>query len=444
MVGFSWQQFGSWFSEDISSSDFSQPLSAIAVDSRDVIPGALFFALRGARTDGHLFLEQAALNGAVAAVIEKGFDAEGKNYGMRLFYVDDTLKTLQTAAKKWLALSSGKVIAITGSLGKTTTKGFLYQLLQKKYRVSTTSGSKNSQIGLSLAILNETKGDEEYIILEMGMSHPGQIKTLVEIAPPYLSIVTNIALVHAENFETLAEIAYAKAEIFSHPSTQYAIINRGAACADILIHEAHCETITYSGTDFTVSEEGLEFFENGQKIKLPYIYFPASHVYQNLFAAITTARQLGMSTSEIATALPTLMLPEKRLQEIEKKGVLFINDTYNAAEESMKGALEALSKKSTQGRKIAVLGHMRELGKFSDECHKNVGKYAINTADMLFCLGENCQPLVDTWKEACLPVYWFLDFNELLEQLQKMVVPGDVVLVKGARSLQLERVVENF
>jgi UDP-N-acetylmuramoyl-tripeptide--D-alanyl-D-alanine ligase len=426
----------------------SKRISGVAVDSRNVLKGNVFFALKGAKTDGHLFLEAAVQNGATHAVVEEDF--QGNSFGLQLIRVKDTLLCLQDTAKKFLSDSRAKIIAVTGSLGKTTTKGFIYQLLKSKYKVNTTSGSKNSQIGLALAVLNETVGDEDFLVLEMGMTLPRQIERLTEIAPPDIAIITSIALVHAGNFDSIEDIARAKSEVFCRPKTKLVIVNADTDCANFLMSKANCQK-SYSMQKETkatwhleIQDERLIVDEDGEKTKLSSVDFPARHVYQNLLGAICIARECGMSFAEISQVLPTLTLPERRLQEIEKNGIVFINDSYNAAEISVKGALESIAKRKTSGRKIAVLGNMVELGKFSDVCHKRVGEYALSTVDRLFCIGEHCKPLVEVWQDAEKPVEWFLRFEDLLDKLKLELRAGDLVLVKGSRVLQLERVVELF
>ena len=449
MCAYNWEEFSLLLNEKSSLSDFSGSLTGVAVDSRDVKPGNVFFALDGARTDGHLFLEEVSKKGAAAAVVKKTYS--GPKFGLVLFYVDDPLVSLQNAAKRWLAKSPAKVVAVTGSLGKTSTKGFLFSILKAKFNVSTTSGSKNSQIGLALAILNETRGDEDYLVLEMGMSAAGHIKKLVDIAPPHLALITSIELVHSENFDAIEDIAKAKAEIFSHPKTEKVIINQDSNCASDLLNLVPCEKESYSlrgdaraKWTMNVTANGMEFCENGEKVVFPFLNLQAEHMYMNLLAAVGCARSLGMSFAEIQGALGEVCLPEKRLQEIEKKGVVFINDAYNAAEASMKGALDVIRKRNSGNRKIAILGHMRELGKFSDGCHRRVGEFALSCVDTVICLGENCKPLVEAWQEANKPVHWFLQFDEMMQHIHKEIRPGDLVLVKGARSLQLEKIIESF
>lgn len=417
----------------------------VAVDTRNVSKGDIFFALSGAKTHGELFLKDAAEKGAVSAVVSKEY--AGESYGLQLFRVENTLVALQEMAKRWVARSNAKIIAVTGSLGKTTTKGFISQLLQTKYAVGTTKGSQNSQIGLALSLLNETRGTEDFLVLEMGMSAPGHIQKLIEIVSPDIAVITSIALVHAENFESLQDIAKAKAEIVSHPKTATAIISADSACADFLLQSGTCKKLSYSMNQesqarwkLEIKPHGLSLFENGEEVVLPFIYFSAPHMYLNALCAISVARHCGMSFDEVRAGISFLSLPEKRLQEIEKNGVVYISDCYNAAEDSVKAALNSLKSRTGFQRKIGILGHMRELGKFSEECHRNVGECALDCVDTLFCLGENCKPVVEVWQEAKRPVKWFLEFEELFQHVQNELKAGDLVLVKGARSLQLERI----
>ncbi|HXF29263.1 MAG TPA: UDP-N-acetylmuramoyl-tripeptide--D-alanyl-D-alanine ligase, partial [Chlamydiales bacterium] len=412
------------------SSLLHEPYSGVYVNSKEVKAGALFFAIPGAKTDGHLFLQDAAMNGAKAAVVRKEYS--GDSFGLTLIRVDDTLQALQKAAEKWRKQSLAKVIAITGTVGKTTTKDFLFQLLKTKYKVSASSGNKNSQIGLATVLLNETRGDEDFLVMEMGMTLPGHIKRLTEITPPHIALITEISLVHAENFESLEHIAEAKAEILSHPQTTLGIVNGDTQCVDLLMNNRHCKMQSYS-------------FTNGNDFaRLPAIDFPATHLYKNLLGAISCCRAVGMSEDEIGLGMRSLKLPQLRLQEIEKNGVFFINDCYNASPLAVNSALEVIRKKQVPGKKIAILGHMRELGKFSEESHRQVGQSALSSVDSLFCFGQECGPLVEVWKREKRDVNWCETFEELMTKFQKRVQKGDLVLVKGARTLYLERVVEQF
>ena len=393
------------------------------MDSRHAKPGNLFFALKGERTDGHAFLEDVAKKGCSAAVVAKNYD--GPDYGLVIIRVDDVLHTLQMLAKSVLEESTSRIIAVTGSLGKTTTKDFIHSLLKHKYRVAASPGNYNSQIGLPLAILNHLKGDEEFVILEMGMTEAGQINKLVNIAPPEIAVITTVALVHAENFDSLKEIALAKGEIFSHPKTHVAIMHREMEFYEELTQIGTCRKIPVVSRSCQLAVQGV-------------------HNQQNFMVAATVVHVLGMEWDEIENASQSLTLPERRLERVERQGVLFINDSYNAAVPSVKSALASIPQPGPGGRRIAFLGTMPELGKFSDQCHREVGEFSLNCVDKMYCLGLECQPIYETWKKAKRPVLWSIERAELVESLSNELREGDVVLLKGANKLRLWEVIDDL
>ena len=419
--------------------DNTNVASGVAVDSRMLQPGDLFFALPGAKVDGHLFLEHVAKSGASGAVVSSSY--KGSDYGLPLLRVRDVQAALQEYSKTVLNLSKAKIVAVTGSLGKTTTKGFIASLMKHKFKVSASPGNSNSQIGLPLAILNHTTAEDEVIILEMGMTLPGQLSKLIQIAPPDIAVVTTVALVHAENFDSLEGIARSKAEIFTHPTTKLGIYCTESNISEILAQAGTCEKQTFSTTtsqsDFFLNaiENGLQIQERQSKpVHLPFLAIPGIHNRHNFLAAVAVARNLGMDWEEIRDAQSTLELPERRLEMIEKQGVVFVNDTYNASEMSMKSALDSLPLPKPACKKIAFLGGIVELGKFSVECHRSVAKHALDRVDMMFCFGEDCLPMVDEWKSAGRQVVWTKERDALVAELLIQIQPGDVVLLKGSRS----------
>lgn len=419
-----------------------EPIAGVATDSRHVLPGQLFVALKGLKVDGHDYVAEALANGAIACLVEEHFvlaDAP-------LIHVKDPLFSLQAIARWHIARGKAQVVAVTGSLGKTTTKEFLYTLLKSKYKTACTSGNQNSQVGMSASLLNNVQGDEEYIVVEMGMTKPGHIKQLVDIVPPDMALLTEIALVHAENFESIEGIALAKAEIFSHPKTRLALISQDAPCSAFLQAQAICKTMLYSMKDMQadfsleVKDDCLMF----QHQKLPFIALPAPHVYLNLLAACAMASCCGMTIDEIGSALASIKMPEKRLEVITKNGICFVNDSYNAAEPSLKAALSYIKSVTDAKRKIAVIGQMRELGRFSESCHASVGLHALDCVDKMYCLGEECAPIARVWKEADKPCMWFTDFSELATALAGELQEEDLVLLKGSRSNGLWRILDTY
>lgn len=419
-----------------------EPIAGVATDSRHVVVGQLFVALKGAKVDGHDYVAEALANGAIACLVEEHFTLPDAP----LIHVNDPLIALQAIARWHLNRGGAQVIAITGSLGKTTTKEFLYALLKSKYKTACTSGNQNSQVGMSASLINNVQGDEEYIVVEMGMTKPGHIKQLVDIVPPDMALLTEIALVHAENFNSIEGIALAKAEIFSHPKTRLALISQDAPCSAFLQNRANCKTMRYSikdlQADFSLEVKNDCLMFNHQK--LPHISLPAPHVYLNLLAACAMACCCKMTVDEIGQALSTIKMPEKRLEVVTKAGICFINDSYNAAEASLKAALSYIKSMQNAQRKIAVIGQMRELGSFSESCHTSVGLHALDCVDRIYCLGEECAPIARVCKEANKPCKWFTDFSELAVTLKNELQEDDLVLLKGSRSNGLWRILDTF
>lgn len=425
------------------------PISSCCVDSRLMEKGGLFFALPGAKVDGHAFLGEAAKNGAVAAVVHHSFI--GSNAGLILIKVSNPLEALQTLASKILVRRGTRVVAITGSVGKTTTKGFAFQLLRQKYHVTASPGNNNSQIGLPLAILNQPEGQEDLIVLEMGMTEAGQIRKLVEIAPPEVAVITQTALVHAQNFSGIEAIGLAKAEIFSHPSTRLGLLSRDIANYEEICRVGSCQKRSFSlndnRADFTVKKQSDLFvlcYRNEESVILPFLPVTGEHNTHNFLAAASIARYFKMDWEEIRLAIPHLNLPERRFQIVEKKGILFVDDSYNASEISVKAALKSLPSPSKGGKKIAVIGEMLELGEFSEQCHREVGKYALNYVNQMICFGQECKVIGDLWQSENRSVEWVMTLDEVISKISSLAYPGDVVLLKGSRATGLWKVLNEI
>lgn len=425
------------------------PIAGICTDSRLLKPGELFFALSGARVDGHAYLAEVFKKGAVAAVVDKGFD--GACGDLPLIRVDDPLDALQKLAQAVLRTSSVRIVAITGSIGKTSTKEFIQTILSVKYRVASSPGNSNSQVGVPLAILNHTTGCEEILVLEMGMTHRGNLTRLIEIAPPEVAVLTNIALVHACNFESLEEIAWSKAEIFTHPSTLLGVIYQDIPVFDAICSSSSCKKISFSttsptadyGLDLTNERLLLDRLEK-KGIEIGALPIPGKHNLHNVLAAIAVARYFKLSWEEIKQGIAQLKLPERRLQFVHLNGILFLNDSYNASELSVKAALDTLPSPEGSGRKIAVLGSMLELGQFSEACHRRVGEHALKNVEEMFCLGEECRPIEQIWKDSKRPVHFFSTREELVASLRQHLKPEDVVLLKGSRGKELWKVLDEL
>lgn len=426
-----------------------RPIEGISVDSRVTKQGDLFFALPGAKTDGHQYVQEALQRGAIGIVSKHNL--ENLPEGVGLLMAEDVLHVLQSISREVLAYVSPRTVAITGSLGKSTTKEFTKTLLQACGSTVATEGSCNSQIGLAMSSVNGLMKEKEpvrWFVAEMGMSEKGQIANLVTIVPPEICLVTNIAPVHVQYFSSVQEIAKAKAEIFSSPRCRISLINKDSPYVEVLEKSARGEVKTLSMKEkasysLAIEESSLLFEHEGKRIRFPKPAFPARHQFENLLHALALACEAGGDVHAFSEALSALKMLPKRLEFIEKAGVRFINDSYNASECSMMSALDVL--KTTSGkRKVALLGQMRELGSFSIGCHERVGRKAREVSDLLICLGEECGPLYHAFQESGKPSYWASSLGEIHALLPTLIQEEDVVLLKGSKSNKLWEVVEQF
>lgn len=417
------------------------PIQGYKSDSRKVEPGDLFFAIKGEKTDGHLYIEDVAKRGALAAVVSTTY--KGKDYGLLLLYVEDVLESLQLLARNAVESRNIPVIAVTGSIGKTTTKEFISQVLAVKFRVGKTPGNANSQVGLPMAILSMS-GEEEVLVLEMGMSDFGHIQKLVSIVPPTMAVITKIDFVHIASFSGIEDIAKAKSEILSHPKTKCAVINQQAMQYEA-IRNTNVQKITYGfleGSDYTIDKSTGEISDlAGNKFffELP---FSATHLFENFLAAFIVAKQMGLSNQEIAEAAKTLKTHSLRFELVERNGVTYLNDSYNASLESMRAAFLNIPKHLKPKRKIAILGEMTALGNYAEFIHKSVAKIAVEHFDEFLCFGKGCLYMEEVFSSASRPVKFFTDFSCLKSEMQGLVSEGDFVLIKGSNANQLWRLLE--
>lgn len=412
-------------------------------DSRKVKKGDVFFALKGGRVDGHNFLSEVANKGAIAAIVDRSY--QGDHCGLTLFFVEDVLGALQNLAKISLSEKKGVRIAITGSYGKTTTKEFVATLLEERFRVFKTIGSANSQAGLPLALLN-CEGEPDVYVIEMAMSAPGHIQKLTQIAPPDIALLTQIGISHAAHFSNGIEgIVQAKGEIFSHPSTQLAIMNHRCTPFSSQMPTTPSKLIYGSGEgDYRIHviSEQIMIEEKGvwsPPLKLP---FTATHLLENFCAAVAVARSLSLSWEEIARGAARLQPFKRRFEKIEKRGITYINDTFNACPESMCAALQNLPSPNNGKKRISVLGEMKELGIYSENGHDKVAECALAHIDHLLCLGKGTKKMVQLFTQNGRPAEYFECYELLKTRLRDLEQNGDVVLVKGANSDALWRLVE--
>jgi UDP-N-acetylmuramoyl-tripeptide--D-alanyl-D-alanine ligase len=334
---------------------------------------------------------------------------------------------------------------VTGSLGKTTTKEFIATLLEKKFRVGKTELNYNTKLTYPITLLNRA-GNEDVLVVELGMSEPGDIGKLVEIAAPDIGVVTKIALVHGAFFPRgTLDIANGKAQIFSHPRTKKAIFDHGLYDFPEAIDSIHGEKISFSlehrSADYFLSRD---YFLDERGIRA-YLFdppFKQTHILHNFLAAITVARQMKMEWDEINEQLPKLKLPKMRFEQFERNEVVFINDAYNANPDSMKAALSHLPEPKEGGKRIAVLGMMAELGPDSESLHREVGHFAQKYVDHLLVIGHEATPIYEAFQEVKKPAERYFQFEGLADRLQELMRPGDVVLIKASRCVQMENLLK--
>ncbi|MCH9608881.1 MAG: UDP-N-acetylmuramoyl-tripeptide--D-alanyl-D-alanine ligase [Chlamydiales bacterium] len=391
-----------------------------AIDSRLVEKGDLFFAVKGKQVDGHIFLKDVAQKEGAAAVVDATYC--GEDFGLPLLRVPDVTQALQIVGHQLLKTMDATVVAITGTLGKTSTKNFAKCLLETKYKVFATPRSYNSQLTLPLSLFL-ADGDEEVLLLEMGMTEPGQIRKLVEVAPPDIALLTSVALQHVDHFpDGLRGIAREKGSIFSHEKTTLALLPKDLPFFDEIVKIGTCHKLP-----FTIDHP----FDQ-----------PIPGFKQNLAAAIALAKALDVPQEEIEKGAQQVKSPPMRFERMEREGVVFINDAYNANPNSVLAAFASLPLPKPGGQTIAVLSEMDALASYTVEGHQMVAKAALKAIDSLLCIGERCKIIEEIWKKEGRSIECFACRNALKKRLFEIVHSGDVVLLKGARSYSLDVILD--
>ena len=422
-----------------------------SIDSRTVGAGQLFFAVKGERLDGHDFVEQALGRGAVAAVVRKD---QLDRYPIKtgLLAVEDTLAALQTLAmavrKRW-----GKpLVAVTGSAGKTTTKEALAHVLSSRFRVLKSEGNFNNHFGLPLMLL-KLEPEYDVAVIEMGMSHAGEIRALAKIAQPEIGVVTNVAPVHLEFFDSLAGIARAKYELIeSLPATGTAVLNADDDYVSQFGRGFRGKVVMY-GTRATADvraeniqskgRDGVEFdVVTGGVREHAALQLVGEHNVLNALAAVAVGLERGLKPSEAVGSLTTLAPAEKRGQVLQLGNITVINDCYNSNPKALNAMVDALAAMKAQ-RRIVVAGEMLELGPAGEEMHRQAGKHiAQKKIDVLLGVRGLAEAMVDEAKQAGATAKFVPDSEEAGEWLAREARDGDVVLLKASRGVKLEQAIE--
>src|SRR5438067_429137 len=428
-------------------------IERISTDSRTIKKGELYVALRGENFDGHKFVEATAKAGAAGAIVDLKWNGKvPKKFAV--IRAEDTLLAYQNLAANYRKSLPIKVLAITGSNGKTSTKDFAASVLGRKFRITKTQGNSNNHVGLPRTILEATSHDEVGV-WEIGMNRPGEVAPLAKIAAPDAAIITNVGVAHIEFMGTREAIAKEKGALAEAVDPSGTVILNADDPFSKGIAERTIAHVILAGTkegaicaiDIQQSADGSEFtiFEGAHRCRAQ-LPVPGLHMVQNALLAVAAGRAFGLSLEEAAAGLASAPLTKARLQIKEINGVQFLDDSYNANPDSMKAALRTLVELDSDGKKIAVLGEMRELGKETQSGHEEVGEAAAAFGiDQLIGIGEMGAVIARAAEKAGLEKSATVgSTSEAADLLIDIVAPGDLVLIKGSRLARTEDVIEAF
>jgi UDP-N-acetylmuramoyl-tripeptide--D-alanyl-D-alanine ligase len=446
-----------------------QIITDASVDSRQVIPGGLFVALPGERIDGHDFVEQAFEKGACFALVQRDLSGEYHTLDLRgvplseidvhcdlplVLRVEDSLQALQEIARFWRSKLNLRVVGITGSVGKSTTKELIASVLEQRFSTLKNPGNLNNEIGLPLTILRLSEGHRQ-AVLEMGFYVPGEIEFLCQIARPHIGVITNIGTVHAERAGSQEAIAQGKAELVQMlpPGPEgVAILNYDDPWVREMADKTQARVLFYGldpAADLWADQvEGLGL--DGIRFRLHYrqevlhlrVPLIGRHSVHTVLRAAAVGLVSGLNWQEIVDGLRAGHTQLRLVAVRAVSGALLLDDTYNASPQSMLAALNLLDE--MDGRKVAVLGDMLELGRYEWKGHELVGRRAADVVDELITIGERGRMIAAAACRMGFPparVTELDDSDQAIEYLRQELCENDVVLVKGSRGMQMDRIV---
>ena len=433
----------------------SVTVDKVSTDTRTLVEGSLFVAIRGENFDGHKFIDEAFKKGAAVVISEEEYPADG---GSAVIVVEDTVKALGELAKNYIKAFDIPVIGITGSVGKTTTKEMIAQVLSTQYNVHKTMGNFNNHIGLPLSVLNLNR-NHTVAVFEMGMNALGEIDYLSKIIRPDIGIITNIGISHIEKLGSRQNILRAKLEIINGMKENGVLILNsddellsgleGLLPMPVTFYgiNENCNLQAY-GIE-SMREKGVHFTVNIRNRDVDiFLPVPGIHNVSDALAAVACGLELGITNENIQKGLIQYSQEKMRLNIIQYGNVKVINDTYNAAPSSSIAAITVLREIAGLRRSIAVLGDMLELGEYSGEAHRNVGaRVAHEKINYLVAIGELAKDYVLGAIEAGMDknhIIHFPDPESAVNSLKELIQPNDVVLFKGSRGMHLDRVIENI
>lgn len=417
------------------------PVSSIERDSRNIKKNSLFLAIKGARVDGHDFIEKCYESGAVCALCEKAPENASKPY----ILVEDTLKAVKKIAKAYRELFDIPIVGISGSVGKTSTKEMIASVLSQKFKVHKTQGNLNNELGVPLTLFG-MDDDTEAAVIEMGISGFGEMSRISEMVQPTVEVITIIGECHLENLGDRDGVFKAKTEMFENLKDGGVVVLNGEDDKLNKVKEVKGKTPVFYGINSggyraeNIKNNGvlgvdaeLCFGEEKIKVTIPAI---GTYMVANALAAAAVGVELGLTSSEIKAGVESYKTVGSRANLIDTGKIRIIDDCYNANPTSVKASLDTLM--NFDGRKVAVLGDMKELGENELELHYEVGVYA-KKCDKVIAVG----PLAKELAKGADGEY-FETKEELIEKLPELIVSGDIVLVKASHSMAFEKIVEEL
>lgn len=420
----------------------------VYTDSRKPVKGGLFIALEGECFDGHDFIKNAKGDGAAAVLCRKKADTD-----LPVIYVEDTKKALLALASYYRGLFNTKIIGLTGSVGKTTTKEMTALVAASKYNTVKTQGNLNNDIGMPLTLFNIDE-ETEAAVIEMGMNHSGEISALTAVSRPDVGIITNVGVSHIENLGSRENILKAKLEILEGMKKGSTLIINGDN--DLLSQVKNDEyNLVFFGienekcdvraVDIVQSAEGTHcnILFNNKKYNT-YIPVAGIHNVYNALSAFAAGVNIGVDPVAAAAAIKAYVPAGMRQKTVKKNGITFIEDCYNASPDSVKAGINTLTTLGAK-RTIAVLGDMLELGDYSATAHAECGKYAAEKAvDVLFAYGKESENTANAALQSGMKeIYCFADAEALAEKISECISAGDAILFKASRGMKLENVISN-
>ena len=428
------------------------PIRGISIDTRTLQPQEIFWAICGESFDGHWFVAEAEKKGAVAVVVEKRKSKRLPSLQIPIIQVKDTLKSLQHFSNWHRTRFDIPIIAITGTNGKTTTKEMISWLLQTKFKVHKTIGNLNNHIGTPLTLLRLNL-EHEISVIEIGTNHPGEIGLLSSLVKPTAALITNIGRGHLEFFSSVDGVAKEKITLFKKLQRNGLIfLNRDdKKLAAAKIKRKNTQDFSLKdNTEAKVKGQLINLNKNGcglwklNKNTTIQMKIPGIQNVQNALAASAVGLSFGLSEVSIKKSLEEYTAYDKRMQIIKSGQSIIINDSYNANPDSFSPALDTLTflAERKNNRKVLVIGDMLELGKRSDQLHKDLFiRFLEYKVDGIFTYGNACQKAIHhILDNGFSNAYSFESHKELTKSLKKFLKPGDVVLIKGSRGMQMEKV----